>query len=132
MSENTVIVNPMGNKELKQELAVSDKINCIDVSTLSEKQSIFSVSIGDNRYLTIMAYVHGVSELNSVMPIVTDDGCFISVESNLIKGRLISNNDIQTKNAVVAVDVHFADVDVEIVADDLRQVEQQPLPVDSA
>lgn len=25
MSENTVIVNPMGNKELKQELAVSDK-----------------------------------------------------------------------------------------------------------
>ena len=41
MSENTVIVNPMGNKELKQELAVSDKINCIDVSTLSEKQSIF-------------------------------------------------------------------------------------------
>lgn len=104
MSENTVIVNPMGNKELKQELAVSDKINCIDVSTLSEKQSIFSVSIGDNRYLTVMAYVHGVSELNSVMPIVTDDGCLISVESNLIKGRLISNNDIQTKNAVVVID----------------------------
>lgn len=104
MSENTVIVNPMGNKELKQELAVSDKINCIDVSTLSEKQSIFSVSIGDNRYLTVMAYVHGISELNSVMPIVTDDGCFISVESNLIKGRLISNNDIQTKNAVVVID----------------------------
>ena len=41
---------------------------------------------------------------NSVMPIVTDDGCFISVESNLIKGRLISNNDIQTKNAVVVID----------------------------
>ena len=105
MSENTVIVNPMGNKELKQELAVSDKINCIDVSTLSEKQSIFSVSIGDNRYLTVMAYVHGVSELNSVMPIVTDDGCFISVESNLMcAGRLISNNDIQTKNAVMVID----------------------------
>lgn len=104
MSENTVIVNAMGNEELKAELAVSDNINCIDVSTLAEKQSILSTSIGGDQYMTVMAYVHGISDLNIVMPIVTDDDRFISVQSKLIKGRLISSNDIQSKNAVVVID----------------------------
>ena len=104
MSEKTLIINPMGNEELKAELTASDKINCTEVSTLAETKSILSSPIENDRFLTVMAYVHGVSDLNSVMPLVTDDGVFISVPTDLIKGRLISGSDIQSKNPVVVID----------------------------
>ena len=47
-------------------------------------------------------------------------------------GVLHVEADVAFEDAVVAVDVHFADIDVEIGAYDLRQVEQDALPVDAA
>ena len=47
-------------------------------------------------------------------------------------GVLHIETDAAFEDAVVAVDVHFADVDIEIGTHDLRQVEQNTLPVDAA
>lgn len=47
-------------------------------------------------------------------------------------GVLHVEADASLEDAVVAVDVHLADVDVEVVADDLGQIEQDAHPVDAA
>lgn len=105
MVDNVAILSSdLDNYKLKSELSFGKNTIFSSVDTLNEKKSILSTQLSDEQYLTIMSYVHGVSDMNQIMPIMTNDDTLIPVGVNLLKGRLISKSDISTKEKVVIID----------------------------
>lgn len=105
MSENTAIVTTnLSSPKLKSELSFANDTTCINISTLAEQKSILSARISDDQYLTVMSHIHGVSNINHIMPIITNDGQLIPVEAKLLKGRLITQADINFNKKVALID----------------------------
>ncbi len=105
MEKNTAIITSnLDTQKLKEELSFVKNFTCIDILTLAEKKSILSTKIDESQYLTIMSYVHGISSINHIMPVLTEDGAFIPVKASLLKGRAISQTDIQAAEKVAIID----------------------------
>lgn len=105
MEKNTAIITSnLDTQKLKEELSFVKNFTCIDISTLADQKSILSTKIDESQYLTIMSYVHGVSSINHIMPVLTEDGAFIPVKASLLKGRAISQTDIQAAEKVAIID----------------------------
>lgn len=105
MEKNTAIITSnLDTQKLKEELSFVKNFTCIDISTLAEKKTILSTKIDESQYLTVMSYVHGISSINHIMPVLTEDGAFIPVKASLLKGRAISQTDIQAAEKVAIID----------------------------
>lgn len=105
MEDNTVVIKSyQDSAAVKSDISKFTSVPPIDDMLLFEKKPIFSTLIGENQYLTVMTNVHGVSSIHSLAPIVTDSGDLLPVSTTLVKGRLISQSDVQSKANVVVID----------------------------
>jgi len=105
MSENTIVITSNKNSDVvKDEISKFTSTKPIDATVVSERQSILSTSIGNDRYITVMATVQGVSGINNVVSVITDEGTLLPIKTVLLKGRMISQTDIQANAKVVVID----------------------------
>lgn len=103
-SNTTVISSSKTSEEVKKEIANITSFSSSDFLVISEKEAILSTKFNNNQYLTVMATVQGVSDINKTVSVIADDGDYIPVKTNLLKGRLISQADIQAQKNVVVID----------------------------
>ena len=76
----------------------------INLSTMIERKAILSTKVDTNKYVSFFAYIHGISNMNSMMPIITTENLMLPVETQLIKGRTIQQADITNEEFVVVID----------------------------
>lgn len=105
MSDNVVILSsyeePSVVKESMSKLTHGHPIN---LSTMIERKAILSTKVDTNKYVSFFAYIHGISNMNSMMPIITTENLMLPVETQLIKGRTIQQADITNEEFVVVID----------------------------
>lgn len=105
MQEHTLVITSNKSPEdVKNDLSEISSLVPIEFSVLSERQSILSSPIGNDQYINVMAIVQGVSNNTSLGSVISEDGLFLPSESKLVKGRLISDYDNQSKANVVVID----------------------------
>jgi len=105
MKDNTVVIESSKDPaDVKSEISKVSSAISVDSLSLYQKKTIFSTSIGSGQYLNVFADIHGISSLNSLMPVMTDDKQMLPVNSQLVRGRLISQTDIQSNANVVVID----------------------------
>lgn len=77
----------------------------MDDVILLETKSIFSKEISGQKYLNIMATIHGVNNLYIASPLTSyEDNIYIAAPAILKEGRLLTNADTQNKNHVIVID----------------------------
>lgn len=77
----------------------------MDDVMLTEPKSIFSKEIYEQKYLNIMATIHGVNNLYAAAPFVSfKDNIYIAAPTVLKEGRFLTNADSQNKNQVIVID----------------------------
>lgn len=105
MADNTAIVTSSKSSfAVKKEISKATGVYPTEVAVLPETKSILSTKIEDNQYLNVMATIQGTSGTDKCVSVILDNGTFIPVESVLIKGRNISQSDIQSNAKVVVID----------------------------
>ncbi len=88
----------------KQSISKDDKNSTIEAVFAAEKTTIFAKKYQNNSLCSLSVTIAGISDTNNIIPIISKSGEFLIAKSNLLKGRLISKNDIATNNNVVVID----------------------------
>jgi putative ABC transport system permease protein len=105
MSENTAVVSsgldPVQAKDMLSSLGVG---SYSDTLLITQRQALYSREMDDGRWLTLNALVFGSSGFSKAMPVLTDDGSVVPVDVELVKGRLISQADLQSGAKVAVID----------------------------
>jgi len=105
IKDNTVVVTSSHDPVIvKNEISKITNVISIEELLLSQKKTILSVPINQEQYLNVFARVHGVSSMNSLVPIVTDNNTMLPVNTQLVRGRTISQLDVQSSALVVVID----------------------------
>lgn len=106
IQKNTVAVNYKAS-ESKQ---ITEFVNRIGLAPaddvmLPEPKPILCKEIDGERYLNVMATLHGVNNLYVATPFaLTEDSLYIPSQTQLTEGRLFTHSDIQEENHVAVID----------------------------
>jgi putative ABC transport system permease protein len=105
MQEHTLVLTSSDEPEVvKNNIFNFSTVPSADVLLLTERKSILSTGISEDQYLTVMAHIQGVTSLRSFVPVVNEDGLLLPCDIKLVRGRLISQSDLQEQNSVVVID----------------------------
>ena len=105
MDDNTTIISSnKTSEEVKEDISSITTCTSNDTLVISEKKAILSTKINNTQYLTVMASIQGVSNINKTVSVITDDEEYLPIKTELLKGRLISQTDIQSQKNVVVID----------------------------